>query len=320
VSSGVLTIVMAEDAGNASFLLSTYFTDPDGDPLTAVVSPYPGIEAGYDVFLRQVWYHPTANFFGDTAFVLVVSDSTFASLNVTVNIQVLAVNDPPQIDSFVPPGYVSSTEGTTIEFRVNATDPDDSTLIYTWVLDGVTPSQTFTGSFNWTPDYQAAGRHTLKVIVSDNAGATAEHTWQMQISQSNRPPVVAIIRPPAATFKAGQSILLQADATDPDGDPLTYTWSFGGLFQPKTGENITLQILAAGNYTVRLTVSDGSLSGTATTEIDIVYDKPPEQNCTTCNGTPPPPPPVVPGLEAAGALLALGGVAVVFVVVTKRRR
>jgi hypothetical protein len=160
----------------------------------------------------------------------------------------------------------------------------------------------------------------MLVTVCDAQGACSEHTWQIQIGQTNRAPIVAITRPSATTFKAGQSILLSADASDPDGDGLTYTWSFGGLFQPKTGENITLQILAAGNYTVRLTVSDGSLSESATTEITIVYDKPPEQNCTSNCTPPPPPPPVVPGLEAVGALVAMAGVAVVLVVVARRRR
>jgi hypothetical protein len=70
---------------------------------------------------------------------------------------------------------------------------------------------------------------------------------------------------------------------------------------------------------VRLTASDGVLSASVTTEIEIVFEKPPEHEYPnqTQNRTAPS---FIPGPEAIAAVVALGGVAALFVVMGRRRR
>jgi glucose/arabinose dehydrogenase len=63
---------------------------------------------------------------------------------------------------------------------------------------------------------------------------------------------------------------------DPDGDALTYEWSFGDGTPPAGGAQPTHTYTVPGNYTARLTVRDGK-SGTASATAQIVVgDSPPQ--------------------------------------------
>lgn len=50
-------------------------------------------------------------------------------------------------------------------------------------------------------------------------------------------------------------------SVDPDGDLLTYSWDFGDRSPATPGEQVSHTYRAPGKYTVTLTVSDGSLTG-----------------------------------------------------------
>lgn len=53
-------------------------------------------------------------------------------------------------------------------------------------------------------------------------------------------------------------------SVDPDGDLLTYSWDFGDSSAQALGEQVSHVYTAGGTYTVTLTVSDGSLTGSRT--------------------------------------------------------
>ncbi|MFC4854714.1 PQQ-dependent sugar dehydrogenase [Actinophytocola glycyrrhizae] len=61
------------------------------------------------------------------------------------------------------------------------------------------------------------------------------------------------------TFDASRS-------TDPNGDPLTHTWSFGDG-RTGTGERVSHTYAAGESFEVTLTASDGTLTGVATTTV-----------------------------------------------------
>ena len=138
-----------------------------------------------------------------------------------------------------------------------SSDPDGDSLTYAWSFgDGATAS-----GRTATHAYAAAGSYTVTLKVSDGA-ATATATRQVTV-QANR-------APSAVLDAAGDGLSWKFDATgssDPDGDAMTYAWSFGDG-ATATGATAQHRYAKAGSYAVTLTVSDGKLSSTATRAVD----------------------------------------------------
>jgi outer membrane protein OmpA-like peptidoglycan-associated protein len=88
----------------------------------------------------------------------------------------------------------------------------------------------------------------------------------------NRQPVCRLIAP--AQAQVGEAVTLDASASsDPDGDPLSYTWDFGDGTPPTktTMARTTHSYARLGGYTVKVTVEDGrGGSCTATAPLPVV--------------------------------------------------
>jgi len=71
-------------------------------------------------------------------------------------------------------------------------------------------------------------------------------------------------------FDSGDSVAVSATASDPDNDPLTYTWSSNGGHVDGDGPHVRWLSAGApvGNYTVTLHVDDGR-GGAASCSADI---------------------------------------------------
>jgi len=88
----------------------------------------------------------------------------------------------------------------------------------------------------------------------------------------NRQPVCRLTSP--AQAQVGEAVPLDASASsDPDGDPLSYTWDFGDGTPPAktTFARTTHSYAKIGGYTVKVTVDDGrGGSCTATASLPVV--------------------------------------------------
>jgi PKD repeat protein len=172
-------------------------------------------------------------------------------------------NNPPTVSaSRTPSGDV--TTGTAIAFSATGADPDNDTL---------------------TDDsYTNPGTYSAKVTVSDGRGGSADPTLTVVVTQANRNPSVTASRTPAGPVVSGTPIEFTATGSDPDGDPLTYSWDFGdsGVF---TAQNPTHTYSAAGESTARVTVSDGR-GGTGTTTVSVTVTGANQNPTVTADRTP----------------------------------
>jgi outer membrane protein OmpA-like peptidoglycan-associated protein len=78
------------------------------------------------------------------------------------------------------------------------------------------------------------------------------------VAAPNRSPVCRLTAP--AQAQVGEAVPLDASgSSDPDGDPLSFTWDFGDGTPPAktTLARTTHSYTRVGNYTVRITVDDG---------------------------------------------------------------
>ena len=77
----------------------------------------------------------------------------------------------------------------------------------------------------------------------------------------NSPPQISSVSADRTSVAPGDVVVLTCIATDPDGDPLTYSWSYSGPCEaPIAGTNSTVNWSVAGNlgtYTVAVVVDDG---------------------------------------------------------------
>jgi hypothetical protein len=234
-------------------------TDPNGDALTYSASNTPA-GAVFTPATRTFAWTPTANQTGSYPGVrFTVTDGTFTDFeDITITV---APNQAPVLTN---PGNKTVNENAALTFTVSAADPDGDTLTYS--ASNIPSGSTFTPStrtFSWTPSYTQAGTYAnVSFSVTDGALTDSENIT-ITVNNVNRPPVLGNIG--NKTVTAGQLLQFTVSATDPDGNPLTYSVSnlpSGATFTPSTRTfSWTPSANQTGSYSnVRFQVSDGSLT------------------------------------------------------------
>jgi len=278
ISGPIDTVHMDEGGDPLEMNMSHFFYDVDGDTLvyTYVV---PSSESGvinvyhknYEVSDHRVIIELTNDGFYGTVLVNVTCKDSQGTL-VKQNMLIIVTNvpDAPTIDHF-PVGNPSAIEEMdSIVFKVtDVVDPDipeEGLHTYNWYLDDVLVPDHNVSEFTFSPGYDDAGPHKVRVVVTDPSGlkAPTEPTWNFQVINKNRMPTVVIVTPPT-TADEGKKVTFTADGTDPDSDDLTYTWYLVGGTEEKvlgTGKTIETKDLKAGSRKVEVEVSDGE-GGTA---------------------------------------------------------
>ncbi len=107
---------------------------------------------------------------------------------------------------------------------------------------------------------------------ADNASLATQIT--IVYSSGNQDPTAVINANPTSGNAPLTVNFNGTESSDPDSDPLTYSWNFGDG-QNGSGATPSNQYTSAGNYTVTLTVDDGN-GGTddATTQINVTAPPP----------------------------------------------
>ncbi|MCL4557114.1 MAG: PQQ-binding-like beta-propeller repeat protein [Deltaproteobacteria bacterium] len=177
-------------------------------------------------------------------------------------------NSPPVINSIVAsPNPVA--KGGTVTISVNASDPDGDTLSYTWsipagwtIQSGGTTSQT---TIVAPASYSITG--TAQVSISDNHGGKAVGSITISTYDERSPIINSIsVTPQPVTTTAS----LQCDASDIDGDTLSYTWNIGGIDVATGNPGLWTSPGIPGHYNAIVTVTDTAAhSVTAGTYVSI---------------------------------------------------
>jgi len=151
---------------------------------------------------------------------------------------------PPEIVSREPSEpLIQVLENSSILFGINVIDEDGDTLHYHWYIDG-----TLVGNdsitFNYRPDFDSAGNHTLRVEVFDGHFGL-NSTWNITVLNVNRLPIITAFSPVSPVIiPDGASRRFNITAMDPDGDAIGFFWSLDG--SERTG-NANEFMLKAGN-------------------------------------------------------------------------
>lgn len=117
---------------------------------------------------------------------------------------------------------------------------------------------------------QSAGANRVYTLTSQNLN----HQIDIRLPNTNQPPVAAIGASATSVTGAGSISLSGSASRDPEGQPLSYAWSVvsgsGASLSASSGVQTTLNLAAPAQdqtVVVRLSVSDGSASGSTTLSI-----------------------------------------------------
>ena len=240
-------------------------SDADGDELTYSIVDSPTHGA---VLLdgNVATYLPGANYHGSDTFTYRANDGMLDSNVGAVSLQIASVNDTPILQ---PIDDQVVNEGQTLGFSVMGVDVDGDALSYSMEdLPAGAQFDPVTQTFGWTPTYQQAGEYTLNCRVEDGQGGAATATIRIQVRHVNEPPVARL----ALTRVSGHTASLSAEgSSDPEGEALRYAWEFGdGASQSGQALRVSHSYRTAGEYTVRLTVTDAQgASSVATVKVWI---------------------------------------------------
>ena len=193
---------------------------------------------------------------GEHAVEVTVTDREGLSDSITVVMVLNNVNDVPVITTQVN-ATITAPEDERFTLALGATDHDGDAL--TWsedtMLFAINPS---TGLINFTPRQSQLGTYTVTVRVTDGLGGEATVTFQFVVQSINDAPVIKSAVPVNGTlFKEGAQVILQAVATDEDGDALTFRW-MEGTRELGSGTPFQASRLRSGHHTITLVVSDGT--------------------------------------------------------------
>jgi PKD repeat protein len=122
-------------------------------------------------------------------------------------------------------------EGDEIELRVVSPLVSPGLGYYRWSVDGNVQGSEEQATYVYKPDYTSTGFHQVGCEVqiedaSENVLFTWNNTWIVEVLNTNRPPVVEAGK--VIKKDAGEKVVLEGVATDPDNDIVSYDWDFDG--------------------------------------------------------------------------------------------
>ena len=273
--SHIYTFPISTEEG-APYVLNATVSDPDADDeltVTATSSPE-GLpisvelaDGTADVTLNPGYDLATTTETAEFQVTIRVNDGTTTIAATPISVTILNKNRTPVMTAIAPQ---TVTEGKSLALHVQASDADGDDLYLRVVnrpLNAAVVDSELT--FTWNTAQSDVGNHTLNFQVWDrrvflrparaaDVPEYAQQEVQVTVVDTNYAPVIQPI--PNVEAQVNQTVTLAVQATDHDGDSLTYADNTD-LFDinEKTGVITYTPALAdtlPGQYTVTVTVTD----------------------------------------------------------------
>ncbi len=190
-------------------------------------------------------------------------------------VRLLTINNAPPVPTTIQDQTVRRDR--TLDIPLSAADADGDPVTFSVVSNA---SLSFLSIINANPSARTAtlrvnpnggndGVYNLQIKATDSRQASTLTPQFTLTIKGNSDPVACIVGGAQVTISAGP-ITIVVDgrcSTDPDNDPLTYSWKEGAT---SLGNTSTIApTLAPGTHDITLTVSDGALTNSFTQRIIV---------------------------------------------------
>lgn len=295
VAATIPTRMATEDQPFSYTIPAGTFIDPDtGDTLTYSTKLANGSALPtwlkFNAATRTFSGTPDNDAVGALAIRMTATDTSGRMAQTTFTLNVANVNDDPKVAATIP--AQTATEDKAFTYTAPSgifIDPDKADMLtYSAklangsALPGWLKFNPATRTFSGTPDNDAVGVLSIRMIATDTSGRTAQTTFALTIANVNDRPTLPA-NTAAATFENAPLFLnVLSNAHDDDGDALTITaasirYGFGSVsiaadgrlrYDPTLAVNQNIGAGEAKAVVIRYTVSDGK-GGTATADITL---------------------------------------------------
>lgn len=169
-------------------------------------------------------------------------------------------NAAPTVSITTPASNPTITLPTnTVSFVTSASDVDGSVASYSWSSSpSANVSFSNTSVSNPTATFTAAGTYTISVVVTDNNGRQSTSASRtVTVNAANLPPTINSFsgNTPVIISNGTASSTLTVNASDPESNPLNYTFSFVSASPPLGGQAAPTITPGSGNSSNTATVT-----------------------------------------------------------------
>jgi outer membrane protein OmpA-like peptidoglycan-associated protein len=185
-------------------------------------------------------------------------------------------NHPPVAACSVSPASVYAGSGDSVAVHVNASDPDNDPLTYSYTATGGAVEGTGPEG-RWNSAGAGVGSYTVTVKVDDGKGGTASCAADIKVEEKPNHPPTATLSVERSPILPGERTGVTCNGSDPDNDPLTYSYTATGGQIVGSGSSVQFDAagLQPGSYGVKCAVNDGR-GGTADASGNVEVKEPPQ--------------------------------------------
>ena len=234
--------------------VSSYFADPDDDPLAYTASSSNTNVAEVSVSGSTV----TITAVGKGTAIVTITATDTEGLSAAQAFVSVVPNRAPEPLGTIPDDTVEVGEPVTLELSPYFADPDGDRLEYTASSSNTEVARVSVSGSTVTLTAIARGTAIVTITASDAEGLSATQAFAALVPNRSPAPVGTI---PGATVDVGDAVRISVSRhfSDPDGDPLTYTAASSNTNVATvtvSGSTVTIRAVAAGSATITITARD----------------------------------------------------------------
>ena len=260
------------EGSDRTLVVSGYFQDPNGDPLTySATTEDPDIATASASGARVTI---TGVSVGQTILTVTATDPGNLSATLSTRVTVVGPGQGPVAVALIPEQSVGVGQARTLSVAGHFQDPDGGSLDFSAVSSDPNIVTAAASRSDVTLTGVTEGRATVTVTATDSDGLSISQTALVRVEPKGQAPVTVGDIPTQSINAGGVAIFGVAPYfRDPEGADLSYdagTSNSTIATASATGSTVTVRGVAAGKTTLTVTATDPSgLSATQSAEVEV---------------------------------------------------